>query len=103
MQHKEHIVIGLAPEQVDKHRADGQGNTVPTAPTPQPPGSVSKAALHATLVTRGHLFAALTIIPSLCIHLHLVMLEHVLTNVEHDRQWQIFVRICAFWLNLTEG
>ncbi|KAJ7724350.1 hypothetical protein B0H14DRAFT_2641568 [Mycena olivaceomarginata] len=29
------------------------------------------------------------------------MLEHVLTNVMHDAQWQILVRICAFWLDLT--
>ncbi|KAJ7813788.1 hypothetical protein B0H14DRAFT_3477564 [Mycena olivaceomarginata] len=39
--------------------------------------------------------------PALSVHLHLVMLEHVLTNVMHDAQWQILVRICAFWLDLT--
>ncbi|KAJ7662041.1 hypothetical protein DFH06DRAFT_1325365 [Mycena polygramma] len=83
MQSKEHIVIGLAPEE------DGL--------TPQ------IDPLKATLVTGGHFFAASTMRHSLCVHLHLVMMEHVLTNVDADGQWKIFVRICAFWLNVTQN
>ncbi|KAJ6449818.1 hypothetical protein C8R47DRAFT_1084625 [Mycena vitilis] len=83
MQSKEHIVIGLAPEE------DGL--------TPQ------IDSLKVTLVTGGHFFAASTMRHSLCVHLHLVMMEHVLTNVDADGQWKIFVRICAFWLNVTQN
>ncbi|KAJ7201550.1 hypothetical protein GGX14DRAFT_399893 [Mycena pura] len=82
MQSKEHIVVGLAPEECET--------------------TLQTNKLRATLVTGGHFYSASTIRPSLCIHLHLVMMEHVLTNVEHDGQWKIFVRICAFWLDVTQ-
>lgn len=81
MQNVEHIVLGLAP----KDSSDGPGT------------------LTASWVTGGHYFVATRMRPALSVHLHLVMLEHVLTNVEDDAQWQIFVRISAFWLDLTSG
>jgi hypothetical protein len=81
MQNVEHIVLGLAPSVV----------------------SNSDGGLTATWVTGGHYFVATRMRPALSVHLHLVMLEHVLTNVMHDAQWQILVRICAFWLDLTSG
>ncbi|KAJ7715696.1 hypothetical protein B0H14DRAFT_3633005 [Mycena olivaceomarginata] len=79
MQNVEHIVLGLPPE--------GASNS---------PGSLS-----ATWITGGHYFVATRIRPVLSVQLHLVMLERVLTNIEHDAQWQILVRICAFWLDVT--
>ncbi|KAJ6456199.1 hypothetical protein C8R45DRAFT_943855 [Mycena sanguinolenta] len=45
-----------------------------------------------TVVTGSHFLAATTIVPSVCTLLHLVMKEHVLTNVEHDGLWSIYTR-----------
>ncbi|KAJ6621831.1 hypothetical protein B0H10DRAFT_2214886 [Mycena sp. CBHHK59/15] len=38
---------------------------------------------------------------AMCILLHLVMLQHVLTNADHVGLWKIFVCIGAFWLDVT--
>lgn len=81
MQNVEHIVLGLAPAL----------------------SSNIAGTLTGTWVTGGHYFVATRMRPALSVHLHLVMLEHVLTNVAHDGQWQILVRICAFWLDVTAG
>jgi hypothetical protein len=81
MQNVEHIVLGVPPEAA----------------------STSSASLNGCWVTGGHYFVATRMRPALSVHLHLLMLEHVLTNVEHDAQWEISVRICAFWLDLTSG
>jgi hypothetical protein len=81
MQNVEHVVLGLPPAAV----------------------SESSGTLNGTWVTGGHYFVATRIRPALSVHLHLLMLEDVLTNVEHDAQWEILVRICAFWLDVTSG
>jgi hypothetical protein len=81
MQNVLHIVLGLPPD----------------------PKSTISGSLSATWITGGHYFVATRMRPALSVHLHLVMLEHVLTNVKHDNQWQILVRICAFWFDLTSG
>ncbi|KAJ7603606.1 hypothetical protein DFH06DRAFT_1350064 [Mycena polygramma] len=83
----EHIVVGLTPSS-DSNAASS--STIQTNPQ-----------LMATLITGGHFVAASTIRNSLCTLLHLVMMEYVLTNVEHDGRWQIFGRISAFWMDLT--
>ncbi|KAJ7311792.1 hypothetical protein DFH08DRAFT_822550 [Mycena albidolilacea] len=74
MQNVEHIVLGLPPE--------GAANS---------PGSLS-----ATWITGGHYFVATRIRPALSVQLHLVMLERVLTNVEHDAQWQFWSAFARF-------
>ncbi|KAJ7175646.1 hypothetical protein C8R46DRAFT_1214114 [Mycena filopes] len=74
----EHIVVGVAPEIND-----------------------TTGGLLATLVTGGHFTAATTMRQSLGTLLHLVMMEHILTNVEHDGLWQIYTRISAFWIDST--
>ncbi|KAJ7038489.1 hypothetical protein C8F04DRAFT_1255770 [Mycena alexandri] len=84
MQSREHIVVGLPPPGVQSNSR-----------------SENERADQFTLVTGGHFVAASTIIPSTCMLLHLVMKEHILTNVEHDGTWSIFVRICAFWIDVT--
>ncbi|KAJ7755944.1 hypothetical protein B0H16DRAFT_1458464 [Mycena metata] len=75
----EHIVVGLPPEGHDG--ASGQ--------------------FMGTLITGGHFNVASRIRDSLCTLLHLVMLEHLLTNVSHDGLWQIQTRILAFWTSVT--
>jgi hypothetical protein len=81
MQNAEHMVLGVPPE----------------------PASNNSGSLNGCWVTGGHYFVATRICPALSVHLHLIILEHVLTNIEHDVQWEISVRICAFWLDLTSG
>ncbi|KAJ7114396.1 hypothetical protein C8R44DRAFT_881240 [Mycena epipterygia] len=54
-----------------------------------------------TLTTGGHFFCARTMHSAMCILLHLVMLQHILTNADHIGLWEVFVRITAFWLNVT--
>ncbi|KAJ7658373.1 hypothetical protein DFH06DRAFT_1131363 [Mycena polygramma] len=84
MQATEHIVLGLPP---------------PSSECQNPGRSTENDKF--TLVTGGHFLAASTIIPSICTLLHLVMMEHVLTNVEHDGSWSTFVRVCVFWMVVT--
>ncbi|KAJ7121853.1 hypothetical protein C8R43DRAFT_1150681 [Mycena crocata] len=55
----------------------------------------------ATLTTGGHFFCASSIRPSMCIILHMVMLQHILTNAEYVGMWPVMIRICAFWLDVT--
>ncbi|KAJ6551980.1 hypothetical protein B0H19DRAFT_1073593 [Mycena capillaripes] len=81
MQAKERIVIGLPPN-AEPSQEDEDGDKF-------------------TLVTGGHFLAASTIIPSVCTLLHLVMMEHILTDVEHDGSWCLFVRVCVFWMDVT--
>ncbi|KAJ7447388.1 hypothetical protein B0H11DRAFT_2248450 [Mycena galericulata] len=84
----EHIVVGLTP--VSESESEGDMATLKPV-----------AKLMATLVTGGHFVVASTIRRSLCTLLHLVMMENILTNVEHDGLWKVFVRISAFWLTMT--
>lgn len=77
---REHIVVGMPPVEVGDQVCD---------------------LVMGTLITGGHFMAASKIRDSLSTLLHLVMMEYVLTNVEHDGLWQIFVRVCAFWLHIT--
>ncbi|KAJ7724345.1 hypothetical protein B0H14DRAFT_3519648 [Mycena olivaceomarginata] len=79
MQNVEHVVLGLPPHSE----------------------TYSRDSFAATWISGGHYFAASRVRPALSVHLHLVMLQHVLTNVDHDAQWQILTRISAFWLDLT--
>ncbi|KAJ7301296.1 hypothetical protein DFH08DRAFT_827698 [Mycena albidolilacea] len=79
MQNVEHIVLGLPPAAT----------------------SADSGSLTGTWVTGGHYFVATRIRPALSVHLHLLMVGHVLTNVDPDAQWVILVRICAFWLDVT--
>ncbi|KAJ6549012.1 hypothetical protein B0H19DRAFT_1074793 [Mycena capillaripes] len=81
MQAKERIVIGLPPN-AEPSQEDEDGDKF-------------------TLITGGHFLAASTIIPSVCTLLHLVMMEHILTDVEHDGSWCLFVRVCVFWMDVT--
>ncbi|KAJ7136724.1 hypothetical protein C8R44DRAFT_728691 [Mycena epipterygia] len=53
------------------------------------------------LNTGGHFFCARTMHSAMCILLHLVMLQHILTNADHIGLWEVFVHITAFWLNVT--
>ncbi|KAJ6497209.1 hypothetical protein C8R47DRAFT_1212746 [Mycena vitilis] len=84
MQATEHIVVGLPP---------------PSSECQNPGRSTENDKF--TLVNGGHFLAASTIIPSICTLLHLVMMEHILTNVEHDGSWSTFVRVCVFWMVVT--
>ncbi|KAJ7166914.1 hypothetical protein C8R46DRAFT_1034891 [Mycena filopes] len=84
MQCREHIVVGLPPSEAQS-------------------SAQSEHHDQFTVVTGGHFMAASTVIVSTCMLLHLVMKEYVLTNVEHDGSWCIFVRICAFWMDVTAG
>ncbi|KAJ7464965.1 hypothetical protein B0H11DRAFT_1922386 [Mycena galericulata] len=105
---REHIVVGMTPvpEHPTKTDSDREKRHVPDSSREaesdegEPVASV-KPRLMATIVTGGHFMVASTIRPSLCTLLHLVMMENILTNVEHDGLWKIFVRICAFWMNVT--
>ncbi|KAJ7133868.1 hypothetical protein C8R43DRAFT_1133109 [Mycena crocata] len=51
--------------------------------------------------TWGHFFCASSIRSSMCVILHMVMLQHILTNAEYVGMWPVLVRICAFWLHAT--
>ncbi|KAJ7706572.1 hypothetical protein B0H14DRAFT_3903267 [Mycena olivaceomarginata] len=70
---------------------------------PPPPVGIPDVNLNltGTLTTGGHYFCARTIHSAMCVLLHLVMLQHLLTNADHIGLWEIFVRIVAFWLHLT--
>ncbi|KAF8177532.1 hypothetical protein K438DRAFT_1845482 [Mycena galopus ATCC 62051] len=83
MQSKEHIVVGIAPI----------SSNIPTDP--------SDDSDKFTLVTGGHFLSASTTIPSACMLLHLALLNNAATNVEHDVMWRTFVRICAFWMDVS--
>ncbi|KAF8171742.1 hypothetical protein K438DRAFT_1852255 [Mycena galopus ATCC 62051] len=83
MQSKEHIVVGIAPI----------SSNIPTDP--------SDDSDKFTLVTGGHFLSASTTIPSVCMLLHLALLINAATNVEHDVMWRTFVRICAFWMDVS--
>ncbi|KAF8172370.1 hypothetical protein K438DRAFT_1772730 [Mycena galopus ATCC 62051] len=83
MQSKEHIVVGIAPI---------------SSSTPTDPSDDSDKF---TLVTGGHFLSASTTIPSACMLLHLALLNNAATNVEHDVMWRTFVRICAFWMDVS--
>ncbi|KAF8178179.1 hypothetical protein K438DRAFT_1844703 [Mycena galopus ATCC 62051] len=84
MQSKEHIVVGIAP--ISSSSTD-------------PSDDSDKF----TLVTGGHFLSASTTVQSACMLLHLALLNNAVTNVEHDVMWRIFVRICAFWMDVSMG
>ncbi|KAJ7432484.1 hypothetical protein B0H11DRAFT_2260558 [Mycena galericulata] len=104
---REHIVVGMTP--VSAHPAepkvDVDGDTRHAAnnsvETEGVESELVTPKLMATVVTGGHFMVASTIRSSLCTLLHLVMMENILTNVEHDGLWKIFVRISAFWMSIT--
>lgn len=56
-----------------------------------------------TLTTGEQFFCARTMRNAMCILLHLIMVQHILTNADHVGLWEVFVRITAFWLNMTRG
>ncbi|KAJ6465462.1 hypothetical protein C8R45DRAFT_939653 [Mycena sanguinolenta] len=39
--------------------------------------------------------------PAMCITLHMVMVQYLLTNADHFPMWPIFIRVNMFWLNIT--
>ncbi|KAJ7145454.1 hypothetical protein C8R46DRAFT_1313063 [Mycena filopes] len=51
----------------------------------------------------GYFFCASRLRPTICLTLHMVMLQHVLANSDHVALWQIFIRIARFWVNITAG
>ncbi|KAJ7483128.1 hypothetical protein B0H11DRAFT_2279896 [Mycena galericulata] len=57
----------------------------------------------ATWTMGGHFVCASSIRQSQCVLLHMVMMENILTNADHVGMWQIMVRICAFWLNISSA
>ncbi|KAF7335891.1 hypothetical protein MSAN_02326100 [Mycena sanguinolenta] len=64
-------------------------------------GSVAGPKPTATLTVGGYFCCASGIRAAMSNSLHMVMMQHLLTNSEHVVMWQIFVRIAMFWLNVT--
>ncbi|KAJ7672241.1 hypothetical protein DFH06DRAFT_1319668 [Mycena polygramma] len=54
-----------------------------------------------TVTTGGYFFCASSMRPAIGVILHMVMLQHVLTNAGHVTMWPIFIRISMFWLECT--
>ncbi|KAJ6463629.1 hypothetical protein C8R47DRAFT_1326983 [Mycena vitilis] len=61
----------------------------------------SEQSRTATWTVGGYFFCASSIRPAICISLHMVMLQHVLTNSDHTAMWPIFIRVAMFWLTVT--
>ncbi|KAJ7638270.1 hypothetical protein FB45DRAFT_1023075 [Roridomyces roridus] len=78
---REHIVVGLPPDIAAPKDKQMRG----------------------TVTTGGHFFAASTVRASIAAFFHLVMKDEVLTNVEHFPLWKTFIRISAFWLDVTRS
>ncbi|KAJ6502735.1 hypothetical protein C8R47DRAFT_1067557 [Mycena vitilis] len=57
----------------------------------------------ATWTIGGYFFCATSIRPAMCMTLHMVMFQHLLTNADHVAMWQTFIRVNMFWLHVTAG
>ncbi|KAJ7674057.1 hypothetical protein DFH06DRAFT_753711 [Mycena polygramma] len=57
----------------------------------------------ATWTVGGYFFCASSIRPAMCMTLHMVMFQHLLTNADHVAMWQMFIRVNMFWLHVTAG
>lgn len=63
----------------------------------------SDFARTATWTVGGYFFCASSIRPAMSVTLHMVMVQHLLTNADHFPMWPIFIRVNMFWLNVTSG
>ncbi|KAJ7310842.1 hypothetical protein DFH08DRAFT_898477, partial [Mycena albidolilacea] len=61
----------------------------------------SDFARTATWTVGGYFFCASSIRPAMSVTLHMVMVQHLLTNADHFPMWPIFIRVNMFWLNVT--
>jgi hypothetical protein len=68
-----------------------------------PPASHNEQQFPGCLTTGLNFFVASLIGNSISMMLHFVMMECVLTNVEHVNFWQVYVRISVFWMDLSRA
>ncbi|KAJ7348529.1 hypothetical protein DFH08DRAFT_150662 [Mycena albidolilacea] len=61
----------------------------------------SDFARTATWTVGRYFFCASSIRPAMSVTLHMVMVQHLLTNADHFPMWPIFIRVNMFWLNVT--
>ncbi|KAJ7752405.1 hypothetical protein B0H14DRAFT_2635782 [Mycena olivaceomarginata] len=61
----------------------------------------SDFARTATWTVGGYFFCASSVRTAMSVTLHMVMVQHLLTNADHFPMWPIFIRVNMFWLNVT--